>query len=67
MFDTVFCVARGFVELEFRGVYGVEMINKQRYFPNNVPSDDIDKHFEGKEVGVVDFLEMNTNEGKCSR
>ena len=44
MFDTVFCVARGVVELEFRGVYGVEMIKKQRYFPNNVPSDDIDNH-----------------------
>ena len=64
MFDTVFCVAKGVVELEVRGVYGVEMINKQRYFPNNVPSDDIDNHFEGNYVVAVDCLEIKTYEGK---
>ena len=67
VFDSGVCVAKGIFELEARGVYWGVLTKKRRYWPNNVPSDDIDKHFEGKEVGVVDFLEMNTNEGKCSR
>ena len=55
VFDSGFCVAKGFVELEDRGVYGGAMIKKRQYWPRNVPGDDIDKHFEGKEVGAVDF------------
>ena len=43
------------VELEARGVYGGELIKKQRYWPNHVPVNDIDRHFEGKEVGAVAF------------
>ena len=47
VFDSGFCVAKGFVELEDRGVYGGAMIKKRQYWPNNVPGDEIDKHFEG--------------------
>ena len=64
VFDRGFFVAKGVVELGARGAYGGTLIKKRRYWPNNVPDDDIDKHFEGKEVGSVDFLEMKTDEGK---
>ena len=60
VFDSRFCVANGIVELEARGMYGGALIKKRQYFPNNVPGDDIDNHFEGKEVGAVHCLEMRT-------
>ena len=41
------------------------LINKRRYWPMNVPGDDIDKHFEGKEVGEVDCLDTKTDEWKA--
>ena len=65
VFDSGFCVAKGVVELEARGVYGWALIKKQQYWPNNVPGDDIDNNFEGKEVGVIYYLEMKTYEGKA--
>ena len=46
-------------------MYGESLIKKQRYWPRNVPGDDIDKHFEGKEVIVVDCLETKIDEGKA--
>ena len=55
LFDSGLCVSKGVVELEARGVYGGALIKKRQYWPRNVPGDDIDKHFEGKEVGAVDF------------
>ena len=43
MFDSGFCVAKGVVELEARGVYGGVLINKRRYWTISIPDDDIDK------------------------
>ena len=57
-------VAKEIVELEARGVYGGVLIKQRQYWPNNIPGNDIDKHFEGKEVGSVDCLEMKTYAGK---
>ena len=45
VFDSVFFVAKGIVELEDRGVYGVALIKKRRYWPRNVPGNEIDKNF----------------------
>ena len=45
-------------------MYGGALIKRRQYWTNNIPGDDIDKHFEGKEVGLVDCLEMKTDEGK---
>ena len=50
VFDSGVCVAKGIVELEYRGVYGGVLTKKRRYWPNNVPDNDTDKHFEGNEV-----------------
>ena len=63
IFGSVFFVAKGVVEFETRGVYEGAFIKKRRYWPNNVPGNDIDKKFEGKEVGEADCLETNTD--KC--
>ena len=41
------------------------MIKKRQYWPSNVPGDDIENHFEGEELGAVEFLETNTDEGKA--
>ena len=64
MFESGFCVAKRVVELEARDVYGGVLIKKRQYCPNNVPGNDIEKHFEGKEVESVDCLEMKIYEGK---
>ena len=66
VFDSGFCVAKGIVGLEDRGVYGGVLIKKRRYWPRNVPESDIGKHFEGKYVGSVDCLEMNADGTKDS-
>ena len=58
VFESGFFVANVIFELETRCVYGVGLIKKRRYWSRNVPGNDIDKHFEGKEVVLVDFLEM---------
>ena len=48
VFDSGFYIAKGIVELEAKGVYGGALIKKRKYWPMNVPGDEIDKHFEGK-------------------
>ena len=45
-------------------MYGVVLIKKRQYWLRNVPDDNIDKQFEGKNMGAVDCLEMNTDEVK---
>ena len=62
--DSGFCVAKGIVELEARGVYGAALIKKRRYWPKSVPGNEIDKHFEDKEVGYCSMLQTKTDEGK---
>ena len=61
VFDSGFCVAKGVVKLEARGAYGGALVKKRRYWPRNVPGDDIDKHFEGKGMGAVAYLDMKTD------
>ena len=39
-------------------MHGGLLIKKRQYWQNNVPGDDINKHFEGKEMGSFDFLDM---------
>ena len=65
MFDSGFFVEKVIDELEARGVYGVVLIKKRQYWLRNVPDDNIDKQFEGKKMGAVDFLNKNTNEGEA--
>lgn len=52
--DSGFCVLKGLVELRKKGVFASALIKKRRYWPKYIPGDEIKKHFEEKEVGVVD-------------
>ena len=54
--DSGFCVLEGLIELRKMGVFAGALIKKRRYWPKHVPGDQIDEHFEGKEVGSVDSL-----------
>jgi len=54
--DSGFCVLEGLIELRKKGVFAGALIKKRRYWPKHVPGDDIDLHFEDKEVGSTDAL-----------
>ena len=59
--DSGFCVSRGIVELERKGVYGASLIKKKNYWPKGVPGAAIDVHFEDKDVNYGEMLEASTN------
>ena len=54
--DSGFCVAKGFVDLEAKGVFAGALIKKRRYWLKRVPEALIDEHFENMEVGDVDMV-----------
>lgn len=54
--DSGFCVLQSLLMLASRGVYASAVIKKRRFWPKHINGDEIDKHFEGKEVGSVDAL-----------
>ena len=56
--DSGFCVTKGLVELQKKGVFGAELINKRKYWPANTKGDEIDAYFALKEVGNVDALKQ---------
>ena len=54
--DSGFCVLRAIIELKKRGVFASALIKKRRYWPKDVGGDQINSHFEDKDVGDVDSL-----------
>jgi hypothetical protein len=54
--DSGFCVLKAIIELKKKGVYASALIKKRRYWPRDVPGDDIRRHFDGKQVGHTDQL-----------
>ena len=57
--DSGFCVSKGIVELERKGVYGASLIKKKKYWPKGVPGAAIDAHFEDKDVNHCEMLEAS--------
>ena len=49
--DSGFCVLKGIIELMKKGVFASALIKKRRYWPKDVPGDDIRRAFEGKAIG----------------
>ena len=45
---------KGFIELKKRGVYGSALIKKRKYWPKHIKGDDINAHFDGKDVRDCD-------------
>lgn len=54
--DSGFCVLKGIVELKKEGIYAGALIKKRRYWPSLVPGEEIDSHFESKNVGETDVI-----------
>ena len=53
--DSGFCVLKGLIQLRKMGVFASALIKKRRYWPKYVMGENIDAHFEGKEVGETDL------------
>ena len=51
--DSGFCVTKGLMQLQNKGVFVAALIKKRRYWPANIKGDAIDAHFVSKEVGTV--------------
>lgn len=56
--DSGFCVVRGICELMKRGVYSSALIKKRRYWPKDVPGEEIREHFDDMDVAEVDALPL---------
>ena len=48
-----FCVLKGIVELQKKGVFASALIKKRRYWPTFIKGDDVKAHFSDCEVGAV--------------
>ena len=62
--ENGFCVVKGIIELNAKGVYSAALIKKWCYWPRGVPGDLIDNHFENTEVGDVVMIEAITEDNK---
>ena len=62
--DSGFCVAKDISELETKGVYEGDLINKRRYWPKGVPGEFIGTNFQDWDIGDVGMLETKTQENK---
>ena len=63
MMESGICVANCIVAIVMKGLYTVSLIKKHRYCPKTAPGDLIDRYFSEKDVGGVEMLEADTEEG----
>jgi Transposase IS4 len=63
--DSGFCVAKGIIEMEKKGIYGQALIKKRRYWPKFIPGDKIDQKFQDKEVGETGVGEVKVDTGEA--
>ena len=54
--DSGFCVLDAILTLKQYGVYSSAIIKKRRYWPKNVPADDIYLYFQDKDIGTCHRL-----------
>ena len=57
--DSGFCVTAGILHLHELGVYGQALVKKRKYWPKDVPSDQIDRYFDGKGLGFSKTLKQD--------
>ena len=55
--DSRFCVLKALVELWKRGIFACALIKKHRFWPTDVPGDEIDSHLKDLEVGEAEAIE----------
>ena len=54
--DSGFCVASGILHLHDLGVYGQALIKKRKFWPKHCPGEQIERYFDGKELGFTKTL-----------
>ena len=54
--DSGFCVLKALIELRKVGVFGSAVIKKRRYWPKDIPGEEIREHFADKNIGDHDTL-----------
>ena len=52
--DSVFCVLEGLIGMYDIGVYGSSLVKKRGYWPSGINGNQINAHFEKKEIGEHD-------------
>ena len=55
--DRGFCVMEGLISMVEKGVFGLALIKKRRYWPKGVPAEEILCYMQIKEVGDVDAVQ----------
>ena len=55
--DRGFGVLEGLISMVKKGVLGLALIKKRRYWPKGVPSEEILRNIQNKEVGDVDAVQ----------
>ena len=51
-----FCVMHGLVDIKYKGLYGVYIINNRNYWPRYIDEKKIKSHFTDNDVGAMDTL-----------
>lgn len=54
--DSGFCVLRAIIEIFKVGVFASALIKKRKYWPKDVPGEDIKRYFDDKPIGVTNRL-----------
>ena len=67
MVNIGFSAENGIAALAAKGVYAGALIKKRWYWPKSVPEDITGRNFSYKEVGGVDMLEADTEDGNPFR
>ena len=62
--ESGFCLAKGITDIESKGVYAGDIINKRRYWKNEFCGGLIDNHFQYKEVSYVGMLQARNHDKK---
>ena len=62
--DSGFCVAKGIILLEDKGVYAEALIKNCHYCQKLFPGEINDTHFEDKQFGNVGMIQARTEDNK---
>jgi hypothetical protein len=59
--DSGFCVTKSVLALHVKGVFGQFLIKKRRYWPAQVPGNQIDTHMMAKSLGEMETFVQDLN------
>ena len=53
-----FCVTKGLVDIQKKGLFGSAIVKKRIYWPGNINGDAIDAHFSSNEVVKINTVKQ---------